>query len=175
MERNKSKTSYKQGFTLIELLVVILIIGILAAVAVPQYQKAVEKSRAAEAITLLKAMVQAQQVYYLANGNYADSFNELDLDIPFTGEEVSGSAAWADYGAIKDWIVFIEKSNNYRAVGLRRRSNPYIVAWYFTRDEGNTRPLQVMVCMENGEADYCQKYLNGSFAVEVSGYRWYLI
>ena len=56
------------GFTLIELLVVVLIIGILAAVAVPQYQKAVEKSRIAEAITLLNAMDKAQQVCILEHG-----------------------------------------------------------------------------------------------------------
>jgi len=53
------------GFTLIELLVVVLIIGILAAVAVPQYQKAVEKSRAAEAILILKEMDHAQQLCLL--------------------------------------------------------------------------------------------------------------
>ena len=64
MKNNKSKMSCKRGFTLIELLVVVLIIGILAAVAVPQYQKAVEKSRAAEALTLLKHI---QNAYVVAN------------------------------------------------------------------------------------------------------------
>lgn len=58
----------KKAFTLIELLVVVLIIGILAAIALPQYEKAVEKSRAAEALTMLSSMRKAIDVYIMTNG-----------------------------------------------------------------------------------------------------------
>lgn len=70
-----------KAFTLIELLVVVLIIGILAAVAVSQYQKAVMKSRFATLKDITKSIADAQEVYYLANGNYATSFDELAIDI----------------------------------------------------------------------------------------------
>ncbi len=75
------------GFTLIELLVVVLIIGILAAVALPKYEMAVEKSRAAEGISLARSIALANQAYYMANGTWATNINDLDLEFP--GEDVT--------------------------------------------------------------------------------------
>ena len=76
-------TRVKSGFTLIELLVVVLIIGILAAIAVPQYQKAVDKTKFVQAVIMHQKIYEAQQVFRLASGSYAVTWGELaDLDLP---------------------------------------------------------------------------------------------
>ena len=66
------------GFTLIELLVVVLIIGILAAMAMPQYFKAVERSRMTEAVTLMDSLVKAQRRKFMQTNRYV-RFEGLDV------------------------------------------------------------------------------------------------
>lgn len=72
----------KKGFTLIELLVVVLIISILAAIALPQYQVAAKKATLAKYMALVKAMKDAQDRYFLTNGVYAVDVDILDVALP---------------------------------------------------------------------------------------------
>ncbi len=86
----KTNIINKKGFTLIELLVVVLVIGILAAIAVPQYQKAVNKSRLAEAVLITKFLDSG--VKYLANKGVSGQGSEVASSFHLSG------ASWDSSG-----------------------------------------------------------------------------
>ena len=96
------KKGNNEGFTLIELLVVVLIIGILAAVALPQYTKAVEKSRAAEAMQVLEDFATAESIYCMARNEFTNDADSLNMAFPGaqngngTGEGKNGVTADGD-------------------------------------------------------------------------------
>ncbi len=105
------------GFTLIELLVVVLIIGILAAVAVPQYRLAVEKARASEALTNLRTLVNAETIYKMANGSATSSIDELDISI---GQASANQIVTSNFRytiSLRNW------GTGFEAIAFRKYNN----------------------------------------------------
>lgn len=75
-----SKNSIK-GFTLIEIIVALIIVGVLASIALPKYGRVMERSRQAEAISILSVMRGAQLRYSADNGTYTSSTADLDIEL----------------------------------------------------------------------------------------------
>ena len=110
----RTTTLFNNGFTLIELLVVVLIIGILAAIALPQYQRAVDKSRYAAMIQAARSIEAAQEVFYLENGYYATDWDELSVtlskDLPTEhGGRLSIGHAGFDIGSLYTSAIYYDK------------------------------------------------------------------
>ena len=117
----------KKAFTLIELLVVVLIIGILAAIALPQYRKAVYKTRVAEALTMLRAITDAQEVYYLTNGKYTDDLSELDVQVP--NDRIG---TWSD-AVFEDRYSYACKDTTGCTALVNNASMPYLLFCFLHR------------------------------------------
>ncbi len=128
----------EKGFTLIEMLVVVLIIGILAAIAFPQYQIAVLKTRYTQLMVMADAIRQAQDAYYLATGKYALKINDLDITVPgdCRVSESGGTVAcskfycvvndgWVNAETLGDVYCLMDKDGNtlmYHIYSLRRNT-----------------------------------------------------
>ncbi len=78
------------GFTLIEILVVVIIVAVLAAIALPQYQKAVEKTQFTQTLAYLQRLYRAEKLHYLQYGSYDSSLKNLEEDWP-SGTRLAGN------------------------------------------------------------------------------------
>lgn len=138
-----------RAFTLIELLVVVLIIGILAAVALPQYQVAVWKSRYANVKTLTKSFVDAEKIYYLANGEYTNDLTALSLEIK-AKDSLIREDGYAFY--FFDWgrIQISNASTKYVQGILYENGSPFLS--YSFHLPNTTQKEEVRCTAESGSA-----------------------
>jgi prepilin-type N-terminal cleavage/methylation domain-containing protein len=166
-KRNKL-VNKKKGFTLIELLVVVLIIGILAAIALPQYNKAVFSSRMKEVEVTMKALNTAWMEYQLVHGqlSYPTNPDDLTLTLP-EGCTRNPISSWLWSYRCKNFTIGITApayTNSPRPITTTLHFTPSVngISVHFSLFDGIN-----FLCRNNTKdskpyADYCNRM----------GYRW---
>ena len=106
----------RAGFTLIELLVVVLILGILAAVALPSYRRAVVTARVGTLLPLMRSISDAENRFYMANNRYSQSFSALDISMP-SGGELKKNSSGNEEMSYADFSCYFHMSAEVAAKG----------------------------------------------------------
>ena len=159
----KTKQNNK-GFTLMELIVVIIIISVLSAVALPMYKHTVMKSKFSAVIPPTKALADAQEVFYLNNGNYAFDKEEIDLSVPTNSQTT----------------ITLSDKNNYKYVMGQHSEVPG--AKYLIYQKHSKRFADNIHCEADKNDEQakwlCEKGLNGTLltgSISGSNYLTYLL
>ncbi|WP_428897681.1 prepilin-type N-terminal cleavage/methylation domain-containing protein [Parelusimicrobium proximum] len=120
----------QKGFTLIELLVVVLIIAILAAVALPQYTKAVEKSRATEAFLTVRAMYNGAIMAKYATGSWPTDLGQLGIEAPGETDGARKKTATFSYGLTSTHVVGNRLPMNTKyAIAIKEDFSRYCISY----------------------------------------------
>ncbi len=163
----------KKAFTLLELLVVVLIIGILAAIALPQYKKAVWKSRAKSMLPILRTMKNSIDIYYMTNDVYPSKLEELDIDLEGYSKTCSylgptyktGGCKANDYLNLYLNVVTVGKDS---IPLFQFNKGLYKGAGFFINSDNK------LYCYEHKSyipevKSFCEKIMNCDFRSEISG------
>ena len=124
---------HKKGFTLLEVLIVVIIIGILAAIALPQYTATIEKSKSAEAATNVGSIRTALDRYWYQNGAVTTTIDNLDIDNPNSVTNKLYAYSIADDGTTSTTRAYTVTATRTSGV------NTYTVTWKQT--DNNTGKL----------------------------------
>jgi prepilin-type N-terminal cleavage/methylation domain-containing protein len=161
--------SNKKAFTLIELLVVVLIIGILAAIALPQYQIAVLKSHFVSQMPVARSILDSMDRYKLANGVFPTRFSELDITIPnatstCTTDLASNVDCVIGNNNLEYWLFGPSVEGEGGMMQIRDQKHKMTLEWY-SRSRSNYHvtnciaytPIAVKTCVSLG-GKYLQEY-----------------